>query len=184
MQSRYVQWLTGVADIVGATTGGAEEVRNVAALCVLAQLRWQDSRYIYAEIYAQVYCQLFEASHPEDGASRSSLSAGCVKSSCGAAAVPADRRAIFILTTRPSLPCRHRLASVSLGRVRVQFHTVIGSLWLNGSYDAIRIAPSSGYEAQGLQIAIGKRLEFPISRATLIEKTHRWQEHQAESPVI
>jgi len=47
-----------------------ERIRSAILREHKAQLRWQDSQFTYADIYAQVYRQLLEASHPEDGGSK------------------------------------------------------------------------------------------------------------------
>jgi hypothetical protein len=46
-----------------------ERIRSAILREHKANLHWQDSRLTYADIYAQVYRQLLEASHPEDGGS-------------------------------------------------------------------------------------------------------------------
>jgi hypothetical protein len=46
-----------------------ERIRSAILREHKAQLRWQDARFTYADIFAQVYRQLLEASRPEDGGS-------------------------------------------------------------------------------------------------------------------
>jgi hypothetical protein len=47
-----------------------ERIRSAILREHKAQLRWRDSQFTYADIYAQVYRQLLEAGHPKDGGSR------------------------------------------------------------------------------------------------------------------
>jgi hypothetical protein len=44
-----------------------ERIRSAILREHKPQLRWQDSQFTYADIYTQVYRQLLENNHPEDG---------------------------------------------------------------------------------------------------------------------